>query len=78
MIQTHPHLDQSVRVRFGEERDCKSLCPFFDHLDPWHPGLGLACHMNVFYHQTCLRQHHSVVNCLKGRRLVADLKMFHP
>ena len=46
--QTHSHLDQWVKVRFGEESDCKSLDQFFYYLDPWHRGLGLACRTNVF------------------------------
>ena len=32
--QTHSHLGQWVKVRFGEERDCKSLNQFFYYLHP--------------------------------------------
>ena len=34
MSQTHSHLGQWVKVRFGEERDCKSLDQFFYYLHP--------------------------------------------
>ena len=34
MSQTHSHLGQWVKVRLGEERDCKSLDQFFYYLHP--------------------------------------------